>query len=421
MSPEQVTAHPVDHRSDIFSFGSVLYEMLSGKRAFQRNSAVETMGAILKEDPPDLSGTTSSVPPTLERILRRCLEKDPEARFQSARDLGFALTTLSDALPSEVAAPAVRLKGGKRWSLVIGAGLALAAGAAAYSKWPRTALSPAPLAVMPFTSFPGQEVAPSFSPDGSQIAFAWSHDPRRGEGFDLYTKVIGGERPLRLTTHPANWISPAWSPDGRTIAFSRAAKDGTGIYLVPATGGPERKLIGLDQGSFDYGCRPAELVSGWDSGVPDTGRRLLDVDAHEKRRRTTRLGLPMDLVPAFSPDGKSLAVCVAWDVQRCFLPYPVARRPDRSPSGRKVSTVVDRGWERPLVRQGRRPLPRERGRRTTEGPHVRAGRFVARSFARRHPSGLHAGKHQHEHLAGPARRPDPARGATFDARCLDSG
>src|SRR5262249_46043588 len=95
MSPEQVRGRPADARSDIFSFGSILYEMLSGRRAFQGDSAADTMSAILKEDPPDLSSTNQNVSPGLERIVRHCLEKNPEQRFQSARDLAFDLETLS--------------------------------------------------------------------------------------------------------------------------------------------------------------------------------------------------------------------------------------------------------------------------------------------------------------------------------------
>src|SRR5215813_7409618 len=95
MSPEQVRGQRVDHRSDIFAFGAILYEMLSGQRAFHGDSPADTMSAILKEDPPDLASTNHNVSPALERLIDHCLEKNPEERFHSARDLAFALETLS--------------------------------------------------------------------------------------------------------------------------------------------------------------------------------------------------------------------------------------------------------------------------------------------------------------------------------------
>ena len=95
MSPEQIRGKGVDHRSDIFSFGAILYEMLSGRRAFHGESTADTMSAILKEDPPDLSDTNQKISPTLERLVNHCLEKNPEARFHSASDLAFALEALS--------------------------------------------------------------------------------------------------------------------------------------------------------------------------------------------------------------------------------------------------------------------------------------------------------------------------------------
>jgi eukaryotic-like serine/threonine-protein kinase len=97
MSPEQVRGQPVDHRTDIFAFGAILYEMLSGKRAFQRSTSAETMTAILHDEPPSISQMTQTIPPGLQRVVHRCLEKNPGQRFQSASDLAFALEALSDS------------------------------------------------------------------------------------------------------------------------------------------------------------------------------------------------------------------------------------------------------------------------------------------------------------------------------------
>ncbi|HEY6931556.1 MAG TPA: protein kinase, partial [Thermoanaerobaculia bacterium] len=132
MSPEQVRGRPADARSDIFSFGAILYEMLSGKRAFHGDSAADTMSSILKEDPPDLSITNQSVSPGLERIVRHCLEKNPEQRFHSAHDLAFdleALSGISGASPAGAArVPASPRRTGRAAAMVAGALVLLAAG-----------------------------------------------------------------------------------------------------------------------------------------------------------------------------------------------------------------------------------------------------------------------------------------------------
>src|SRR5271170_4825609 len=96
MAPEQVRGQKADHRADIFAFGAILYEMLAGKRAFQKPTSPETMTAILNEDPPSISEVTPNLPPALQRMVHRCLEKNPEQRFQSASDLAFALDAVSE-------------------------------------------------------------------------------------------------------------------------------------------------------------------------------------------------------------------------------------------------------------------------------------------------------------------------------------
>ena len=110
MSPEQVKGRAADARSDIFSFGAILYEMLSGSRAFHRDTAAETMSAILREEPPDLSATNKNVQPGLERVVRHCLEKSPEERFHSAHDLAFDLESLSGTSSTAIAAAPSRRK-----------------------------------------------------------------------------------------------------------------------------------------------------------------------------------------------------------------------------------------------------------------------------------------------------------------------
>ena len=135
MSPEQVRGNPADHRADIFAFGAILYEMLTGKRAFQKPTAAETLTAILNEEPPLLSQLGPLAPPAMQRVVHRCLEKSPEQRFQSASDLAFALDALSES--SSIAVAPASPEGERRSKLiaaVVGfAVLALLAGMAAVS------------------------------------------------------------------------------------------------------------------------------------------------------------------------------------------------------------------------------------------------------------------------------------------------
>jgi serine/threonine protein kinase len=126
MSPEQVKGEPADARSDIFALGTILYEMIAGQRAFRRETAAETMTAILKEDPPEISTTTKPVAPAVERIVRRCLEKKPLQRFQSARDLAFNLdgVTGMTSTGATAQAPAVAEKKQRNWFMPAAAAFA---------------------------------------------------------------------------------------------------------------------------------------------------------------------------------------------------------------------------------------------------------------------------------------------------------
>jgi eukaryotic-like serine/threonine-protein kinase len=175
MAPEQVRGATVDPRTDIFAFGAVLYEMVSGQRAFRRDTAAETMTAILKDDPPELSDLSHPVSPGLERIIRRCLEKQPEQRFQSAKDLAFALEALTGTTTKSAAQPAIVAPPEEprefRWRVLTGlVALALAAGAS--FGW---YLRPRPPAQATFTrvSFHrGEVIRARFAPDGKTVVYA---------------------------------------------------------------------------------------------------------------------------------------------------------------------------------------------------------------------------------------------------------
>jgi len=302
MSPEQVRGRPVDPRADIFSFGAILYEMLSGRRAFKRDSHVETMNAILKEDAPELAESGKNVPPALDRIVRHCLEKAPEARFHSAGDIAFdleALSTISAASTSALPAAASR----RRLAGWIKAALAVVTAAVVGVLAGRRAPAPE-MTVKQLTMLPGAESLPSLSPDGQSFVFQAG---RRGREH-IFSQRIDGRAAIDLTKDsPAANVEPAISPDGSEIAF-RSERDGAGIYLMGATGENLRRLtdtgnnptwspvgmqiaFGTDQGGFPFGRTITSELWIVDVGT-GTKRKLFGGDAVQ---------------PSWSPDGGRIA------------------------------------------------------------------------------------------------------------------
>ena len=230
ISPEQLKGRPVDQRSDIFSFGAILYEMLSGKRAFHGESAAETMSAILKEDPPELSDTNKTVSPALERLVTHCLEKNPEARFHSARDLAFALEALSGSSPTSAQTVAMPGFASRRWTrreLILGsvaavgvvAAVALAV-ALALSYFRRAPTEPH--AVRLFINPPEKTSFGSFaiSPDGRRLVYSAAD----ASGKSLLWARSLDSITAQLLSGTEDALFPFWSPDSRFIGFFAAGK-----------------------------------------------------------------------------------------------------------------------------------------------------------------------------------------------------
>ena len=236
MSPEQVRGARIDHRTDIFSLGVVFYEMLAGFPPFRRATAGDTINAILHDDPPSLSPGDEAMP-ALERIVRHCLEKTPDARFQNVRDLIFDLEARLQARP----ASSTRRWWGAR-TLILASAIAAAGIGAFVATRLISPRSEAPHRIRAMTNFVGLEEFSSISPDGKMVAFTAAQGGRR----QVFIRHLKGGPPHAVTGDSADHQSPRWSPDGSSlIYFSPAASgqiQGT-IHKIPALGGPSQRVM----------------------------------------------------------------------------------------------------------------------------------------------------------------------------------
>ena len=291
MSPEQVRGDPVDARSDIFSFGSLVYEMLAGVRPFGGASGAEVMSAILRDDPRDHRPLPPVVPPMLQAVIYRCLEKDPEQRFQSARDLAFQMAhvDLSGATGRRrSSAPRDRAR---RWAWRGVAALALVAAGAAGAWALRPRAAEAPVSWVRLTDFAGLEESPALSPDGKSMAFVADVTGTR----QIWVRLLEGGPPLQITRDEGDHLEPRWSRDSASIFYfvppTQPGASGA-IAQVSALGGAPRRL--------------ASALSGAD--VSHDGKRLAFFRLEEKS---------VDLVIA-QVDGSGPRPLVSFPARCCY-------------------------------------------------------------------------------------------------------
>ncbi len=314
MSPEQAEGKALDQRSDIFSFGAVLYQMITGQRAFQGATRLSTLTAVLRDEPAPAAQIREDTPPELGRVIARCLRKDPARRFQHMADLRVALEELRDESESGEAAPvaAKRPKLARR-AWIGGAILVVAAGLAA--AW-RSGIVPLGRAVSgavearQLTISPGLSMGAALSPDGKMMAFSSNRSGR----FEVYVRPSAPQGAERQVTNDGEQnIEPSWSPDGKTLVYHSVARQG--IWTISASGG------GAPQRLAPFGSRPVWSPDGktvafrstapndlawfdWGSGE-DSTIFLVDADGSHLRQVTTAnspRGRHAD--PGWSADGK---------------------------------------------------------------------------------------------------------------------
>jgi hypothetical protein len=320
MSPEQVRGEDTDHRTDIFALGAVCYEMLSGRRAFARETAPETMSAILNDDPPELAGGVHAVAPAMERIVRRCLEKNPQQRFQSASDIAYAIEAVSGPTRSQATISEAATSRSRRGAVLVAAAAAIGLAAGAIVARQFMTFEP-PVVTFQAKTFDRLPVTNArFMPDGDAIVFSAA---RRGSAPELYVINPNAEAAQPLGVSDAHLLSVSSTGELAIIADAR--------HLAQRV----------------YSGTLARMTIG------SSPRPMLD-DVREAD---------------WSPDGSSLAVIRDLGNGRDRLEYPVGAAlheasgylsdPRVSPDGGRVAFFEhqwrydDRGWVTVVDRTGR--------------------------------------------------------------------
>jgi serine/threonine protein kinase/WD40 repeat protein len=311
MSPEQAAGDSVDTRSDIFAFGVLMYEMLTGHHPFRRRTTLETLAAIREEEPEPLTTLVPSLPPEAERAVSRCMRKNPGKRWQSLSDLGAVLEDLKE--DTESGRKILVDHGPDRRPVKIGLVAALAAivviaAVATILLLRRGPTASRPLELERLTYDAGASMIPAISPDGNLVAFT---SDRGGKGgMDIWVRHINQPEPTRLTDHPAEDGYPSFSPDGSLIVF-RSGRDGGGIFVVNALGGGLRKITG--RGLFPrFSADGAHIIFGEDPDwAPGRLRRMYRVPVSGGSPEPLFPGWgvlspPASTGPIPSPDGRLL-------------------------------------------------------------------------------------------------------------------
>ncbi len=309
MSPEQAEGRKVDTRSDIFSFGSMLYEMVTGERAFRGETTLSMLAAILNQEPKAPAALVAGLPADLERIIARCLRKDPDRRFQHATDLRVELQEVAEA-PASGALAAVPDAPGARpsrtiWIIAAALGLIIGGAAGWILHRPPPPFQGPTLTRATFDT--GLTCDPALSADGKLLAYA---SDRNGKGvLNIWLQPVPSGEPVQLTHDDADDSEPSFSPDGSQVVY-RSERDGGGIYVIPALGGEARLMAheGRNPRFSPDGARVAYWTGkgGRSEAYFGQGGRLFVVPAGGGEPRQLAAKFRYLSNPVWSPDGKTI-------------------------------------------------------------------------------------------------------------------
>jgi Tol biopolymer transport system component len=306
MAPEQVRSEPADPRSDIFAFGCVLYEMLTGVRLFKRDTPVQSMNAILTEEPADLEAVKAELPPALNRVVRRCLEKTPENRFQSAQDLAFALEmTAGSSLKRDPIPGLAPVRPQTKANLWLAAALCLCGFLAGWAvfQWRAWRTIPAPAASIRPLTYSGHDFSPTVTRDGERICFRSDREGTNG----LWMKEMTSGTEDRWTTGPDDF--PRFSPDGSRILFTRGFGSQRALYRISAQIRGEATRIVDDVVAGDWSPKGDRITFLRWNAEQGSSVHIIREDGSELRL-LTRFPDQRGNCPRWSPDGRTIAVAL---------------------------------------------------------------------------------------------------------------
>jgi len=321
MSPEQVRGEKLDTRTDIFSFGVVLYEMVTGQKPFTGTTSGSVLAAIINDDPAPVSQLNPDVPEGLEAVITKSLVRDKEHRYQTASEVMMALNLLQgqpnsrkDTTPLPVSS---RTKSFRLIAMTASITALIAIVILMTWFWylsPRNRRFGPSQTLVPLTSYTGHEHSPTFSPDGDRVAFSW--DGENQNNFNIWVKQIGEGvgSPRQLTSSSLDDINPTWSPDGRYIGFLRhLGSRQSEVRIIPSEGGPERRLLEIDASrqfpSLAWSPDSTAVAVSTRSEIGQSSSlSILFVDSGELHHLTSsEENTVSDRFPAFSPDGRTVA------------------------------------------------------------------------------------------------------------------